>query len=118
MALIYAAAALVMAPGLSLADPPSPLSRSELVDAWGSILYCQAIYEEPAVRARVYRGDRNHCDSAQAVLAGMAENIGNAAQSERIAREAARKAAAIRYNTPSLDDAVTACRQQCRNFKR
>ena len=109
---LTAIAMLVLAPGQLPADSDGELSRSELVDAWASILYCQSIYEEPSVRGRVYKGDRDDCNAAQEHLSATAEDRGPGAEIEHIARDAAQKAAAIRYNTLSLDDAVTACRRQ------
>lgn len=111
-----AAATLAGSSLAGAAEEPPPFSRTELVDTWGSILYCLAVYEEPGVEGRIYQGDLRSCETAGQVVAGIARRDYSEPEVQQIALEAGRKASIIRYNTRSIQDAVFACRQQCRNL--
>jgi hypothetical protein len=91
-------------------------SRMDIVDTWGSVLYCQSIYQEPDIRGRVYPGDLQACDDSHRLMVDMVKRDYSSQERQEIARDAMKKASAIRHNTRSAQDAVGACRQQCRKL--
>lgn len=91
-----------------------PATATELIDTWASVKYCQGIYQEPAVRGRIYEGDLLDCDKSDRLLHWISRSRAAAVDQELLAAGAARKAAAFRHNTLSVQHAVTACREQCR----
>ncbi len=113
---LFVLAAAILIPLTSSFATTLPSTTTELVDTWGSVLYCQGIYKEPDVRGRIYAGDLQACDKSDRLLRWLAE--ANYSQSERkmLEQGTSRRAAAIRYNTRSVQDAVTACRQLCRGL--
>lgn len=93
-----------------------PESDPELIDIWGSVLYCGAIYDEPAIRDRIYQGDRQSCAQASEKLAMHAQQSRSLEETRTIFDHASHKAAVIRYNTRSVQEAVAACRELCRSY--
>ena len=91
-------------------------SRMDIVDTWGSVLYCQSIYQEPDIKGRIYSGDLQACDESHSLMVDMVNRDYPPRERQEIARDAMKKASAIRYNTRSAQDAVGACRQQCRKL--
>lgn len=91
-------------------------SRMDIVDTWGSVLYCQSIYQEPDIRGRIYPGDLQACDDSHRLMVDMVNRDYPSQERQEIARDAMQKASAIRHNTRSAQDAVGACRQQCRKL--
>jgi hypothetical protein len=91
-----------------------PASTAQLIDMWGSVKYCRAIYAEPQLRSRVYAGDHASCEKAEGILRDLMTSDYPVGDWQHISLAAEQKAAAIRYNTRSVNEAVTACRQQCR----
>ena len=105
---------LVCAPLCASNELPS--SKSELVDIWGSVLYCRAIYEEPNISGRIYDGDRQSCNEANRRIAAHAQRSYSQTDTRAVFEHAKHKAAVIRYNTRSVPEAVTACRELCRSY--
>jgi len=93
-----------------------PGSESDLVDVWGSVLYCKAIYDEPNISGRIYEGDRESCNEAHRKLGMHTLESFAEEESRTIFEQAQRKAAVIRYNTRSVQEAVAACRELCRAY--
>jgi hypothetical protein len=93
-----------------------PDSQSELVDVWGSVLYCRAIYDEPAIRDRIYEGDRESCNEAHRTIGMHALDSWPEEDTRAVFEHAQHKAAVIRYNTRSVQEAVAACRELCRAY--
>lgn len=111
-----AVAGLLTSAPAAVAEKLPLFSRTDLVDTWGSLIYCQGIYEEPDVRGRVYQGDLQACSESGQRIKGLVNRDYSPAQARQIALDSARKAAAIRHNTRSIQDAVAACRKQCRTL--
>ena len=97
------------------AEPPL-FSRTDIVDTWGSVLYCQSIYQEPDIKGRIYPGDLQACDESHRLMVDLVNRDYPPRERQEIAGDAMKKASAIRYNTRSAQDAVGACRQQCRKL--
>jgi hypothetical protein len=116
--LLRPAAFLALVVSCPAASETHAMERSQLVDAWSAVIYCRNIYEEPDIRGRIYPGDRNSCEAAHANLGRMALSGRPPEEAQAIAAEAGQKARVIRYNTRSAQDAVPACRQQCREFEK
>jgi hypothetical protein len=106
--------ALFYSPASAENQPPS--SPAELVDIWGSVLYCRAIYEEPNISQRIYDGDRQSCAVAHRALGSHTLNSYPETQARDLFDQAQRKASIIRYNTRSVQEAVAACRELCRPY--
>jgi hypothetical protein len=98
------------------ADISLPESKSELIEVWSSVLYCRSIYEEPDIRGRIYDGDRNSCNEANRSMASHTQSNHPEAEARTVFESAQKKAAVIRYNTRSVQEAVTACRELCRSY--
>jgi len=107
---------LIIASGPLFAANTMPETESELADVWGSVLYCRAIYDEPAIRNRIYQGDRDSCNNAHRMLGMHALETFSDDSSQAIFGQAQRKAAVIRYNTRSVQEAVGACRELCQGY--
>lgn len=105
---------IVMAP--LYAANTLPETDSELIDIWGSVLYCRAIYEEPDISGRIYQGDRDACNEAHRSLGMHALEAWPDEEVRTLYDHAQHKAAVIRYNTRSLQEAVGACRELCRAY--
>ena len=93
-----------------------PDTQSELIDIWGSVLYCRAIYDEPEISERIYGGDRESCNEAHRSLGMHALDSWPEEDAQAIFGHAEHKAAVIRYNTRSVQQAVAACRELCRAY--
>jgi hypothetical protein len=93
-----------------------PETPAEIQDSWSSIFYCQDIYQEPEVKGRVYPGDLQSCDKADKLIRWSISSLYSPQNRQILEQNARNKSGAIRYNTRSLHEAVTACRQQCRQF--
>lgn len=91
-----------------------PETMADFQDTWSSVFYCRKIYQDAAVRNRVYAGDLQACENADALIRGMAESRFSTQDRQIVEKNAVNKSNAIRYNTPSVQEAVAACRQQCR----
>ena len=104
------------APGLQAQDPVVLESREDLVDAWSALMYCQSALREPEVSGRVYPGDLERCDQAGQVLVDRLKPNYEQKELAVMRQEAANKARAAAANTRDLQEAVTACRQQCRGM--
>lgn len=98
------------------AGNPPPDSQSDLIDIWGSVLYCRAIYEEPDIRGRIYEGDRESCNEAHRSLGMHALDSWPEEEVQTVFEHAQHKSAVIRYNTRSTQEAVAACRELCRTY--
>lgn len=91
------------------------LSRVELKDQWGQVLFCQFIYKMPEVKPRLYDFDTEQCNAA-------AQWIGNLAskyplQEQRVLKlQAEKHASRLSYNASEPYHAVPACRQYCRKL--
>ena len=93
-----------------------PQSPAEVQDTWGSVFYCQEIYGEPRVKGRVYPGDLQACEKSDALIRWSISSRYSPEDRQVLEQNARNKAAAIRYNTRSVEEAVQACRQQCREL--
>lgn len=93
-----------------------PRSQSELIDVWGSVLYCRAIYEESDISGRIYEGDRESCNEAHRSLGMHALDLWPEEEVQTVFEHAQHKSAVIRYNTRSTQEAVAACRELCRAY--
>jgi hypothetical protein len=98
------------------AGNPLPGNQSELIDIWGSVLYCKAIYDEPDISGRIYEGDRKSCDEAHRSLGMHALDSWPEEEVQAVFEHAQHKSAVIRYNTRSIQEAVAACRELCRAY--
>jgi hypothetical protein len=65
---LFVLAAAILIPLTSSFATTLPSTTTELVDTWGSVLYCQGIYKEPDVRGRIYAGDLQACDKSDRLL--------------------------------------------------
>lgn len=106
----------IMATAALDADNALPDTQSELIDIWGSVLYCRAIYDEPEISERIYQGDRTSCDDAHRSLGMHALDSWPDEEVQAIFGHAQHKSAVIRYNTRSIQEAVSACRELCRAY--
>jgi hypothetical protein len=93
-----------------------PDTQSEMIDVWGSVLYCQTIYEEPEISERIYRGDRESCNEAHRSMGMHALESWPEEEVRTVFEHAQHKSAVIRYNTRSVQEAVAACRELCRAY--
>lgn len=93
-----------------------PVTPAEILDSWSSILYCQRIYQEPEVKGRVYQGDILSCENSDKLIRWVISNRYSLQNRQVLEQNAVNKSAAIRYNTRSVQEAIMACRQQCREF--
>lgn len=93
-----------------------PATPTEIQDSWSSILYCQRIYQEPELEGRVYQGDILSCEKSDKLIRWIISNRYSPQNRQVLEQNAVNKSAAIRYNTRSVQEAVMACRQQCREF--
>lgn len=98
------------------AGNPLPGNQSELIDIWGSVLYCRAIYEEPDISGRIYEGDRDSCNEAHRSLGMHALDSWPEEEVQTVFEHAQHKSAVILYNTRSTQEAVAACRELCRAY--
>ncbi len=98
------------------AGNPLPGTESELIDIWGSVLYCRAIYDEPDISSRIYAGDRESCSVAHRSLGMHALDTWPEEDVRTLFGHAEHKAAVIRHNTRSVQEAVAACRELCRAY--
>jgi hypothetical protein len=95
-----------------------PTAPVEIQDTWGSILYCQALYEEPQIKGRVYPGDHEDCRNADALMRWSISRGFGLADQAALEKAAKAKSRVIRHNTRDTQAAVQACREQCRVFAR
>ena len=93
-----------------------PKTPTEIQDAWSSILYCQAIYQEPDVKSRIYAGDLESCEKSDALIRWSISRQYSPQDRQILERNARNKSTAIRYNTRNVQEAIMACRQQCRQY--
>ena len=93
-----------------------PANPAEIQDNWSSILYCQKIYQEPEVKGRVYQGDILSCENADQLIRWMISSRYSSHNRQVLEQNAIGKSAAIRFNTRNVQEAIMACRQQCREF--
>ena len=93
-----------------------PETPSEIQDAWSSVLYCQTIYQEPDVKDRIYAGDLQSCEKADSLIRWLISRDFSPRDRHTLEQNARNKSGAIRYNTRSVQDAIMACRQQCRHY--
>ena len=107
---------LALLPAVLHAVNTLPESESEAIDVWGSVLYCQAIYDEPGVSDRIYEGDRNSCNEAHRSLGMHVLDTFPEEDAQTLFEHARHKASVIRYNTRSVQEAVAACRELCRSY--
>ncbi len=88
------------------------LSRIELKDKWGQVLFCQQIYKMPEVMPRLYDFDTEQCDSAALLVGDLASK--HSTQEQQILKaQAENHAIALSYNTSEPYLSVPACRQFC-----
>jgi hypothetical protein len=93
-----------------------PENPEEVQDTWGSVFYCQEIYGESSVKGRVYPGDLQACEKSDALIRWSISSRYSLKDRQVLEQNARNKATAIRYNTASVQEAVQACRQQCRGL--
>jgi hypothetical protein len=85
-----------------------PTNPADIQNVWGSVLYCQNIYSEPGVSGRVYPGDLQDCEKADALLRWSVSQQYGPGDKETLERFANKKAGVIRYNTRDVQQAVGA----------
>ena len=101
---------------LAVAGEDLPQTPVEIQDSWSSIFYCQEIYQEPDVKGRVYAGDLQSCEKADQLIRWSISHRYSPRDREILEQNARNKSVAIRYNTRSVQEAIMACRQQCRHY--
>lgn len=93
-----------------------PGTPAEIQDVWSSVFYCQEIYQEPEVKDRIYTGDLESCEKSDQLMRWLVSRRYSAKDRQLLEQNARSKSRAIRYNTRSVQEAITACRQQCRQY--
>jgi len=107
---------LILASQPVMAGGELPETQVEIQDSWSSIFYCQAIYQEPDVKGRIYAGDLQSCEKADSLVRWVISQRYSPREQEILEQIARNKSNAIRYNTRSVQEAIMACRQQCRQY--
>jgi len=93
-----------------------PESPDEIQDSWSSIFYCQEIYQEQNVKGRIYPGDLQSCEKSDRLIRWLISTRYSPRDRQVLEQNARNKSGAILYNTRSVQEAIMACRQQCRQF--
>jgi len=106
----------VLVPCLSLAQDSSA-RREGIRDTWASVIYCQQLYANPQLTVSIYPGDRRSCELADEQMQRIVAESFSASDQLIIENNARAKARAIRSSTPNNNQAVMACRQQCRTLE-
>lgn len=97
---------------LLTAAEPAQLSRIELKDKWGQVLFCQKIYQMTEVKPRLYDFDTEQCDAAEQLVQDF---ISKYPRSDRQALkiDAEEHARALSHNSSEPYHSVPACREYC-----
>ena len=93
------------------------LSKTDIKEKWGQVLFCQAIYKMPEVKPRLYDFDIEHCNKAGQLMTDLVARYSTPEQ-QKLRYEAERHAAALSYNTAEPYHSVAACREYCREVAR
>jgi hypothetical protein len=106
----------MLVPCLSPAQDMSA-RREGIRDTWASVIYCQQLYANPQLTVSIYPGDLRSCELADEQMQKMVAESFTASDRLIIENSARAKARAIRSSTPNNNQAVMACRQQCRTLE-
>jgi hypothetical protein len=111
---LLALSGLILLSPLSAQGPP--LTQRDVEDTWSSVFYCQNLYREPEIKMRIYENDTQACRKSDSLVRWVISTRWSPADREILERNSMGKAGAIRYNTRSPQEAVTACRNRCRQL--
>ena len=92
------------------------LTRTELKDKWGQVIFCQEIYTMPEVRTRLYDFDIEQCAAASQLIGALAAKYTPSDQ-QTMKLQAEKHATALSYNTSEPYHSVSACRQYCKKLE-
>ena len=95
---------------------PTPSTSSRSSTTWSSVFYCQNLYREPEIKPRIYENDTLACRKSEGLVRWVISTRWSRADQQILERNSMSKAGAIRYNTRSPQEAVTACRNRCRQL--
>lgn len=108
------ALAVLFSSPLAAGDIDQP-SWDETRAEWGQLLFCQRIYQLPAVGSRLYDFDVEQCDKAGQVMLN-AVAIYSPQDQVQLKNQAERHAFALSKNTAEPYHSVPACRSYCREL--
>jgi hypothetical protein len=91
------------------------LGKTETMEKWGQVLFCQRIYKMPEVKPRLYDFDIEHCEKAGQLITDVVSKYSKQEQ-EQLKYRAERHAIALSYNTSEPYHSVAACRAYCREL--
>jgi len=91
------------------------LSKTDIKEKWGQVIFCQSIYKMPEVKSRLYDFDLEQCNAAgQLALEVVAKYTPD--EQRGLKFQAEKHARAISYNTSEPYHSVSACREYCRKL--
>ena len=93
------------------------LSKTDIKEKWGQVLFCQTIYKMPEVKPRLYDFDIEHCNKAGQLMTDLITRYSTPEQ-RQLRYESERHAAALSRNTSEPYHSVAACREYCREVAR
>lgn len=93
------------------------LSKTDIKEKWGQVIFCQTIYKMPEVKPRLYDFDIEHCNKAGQLMTDVVSRYSTPEQ-QQLRYEAERHAAALSRNTSEPYHSVVACREYCREVAR
>jgi len=99
----------------STAGDINQLGRTETMETWGQVLFCQGIYKMPEVRSRLYDFDIEHCNQAGQLVTQVLAKYPKQEQ-EQLRSQAERHAVRLSRNTSEPYHSVPACRAYCREL--
>jgi len=114
--LIFALLLILFSTSLAAVDPDS-LSKTDIKEKWGQVLFCQAIYKMAEVKPRLYDFDIEHCDKAGQLMTDLVARY-SAPEQKQLKYQAERHATALSYNTSEPYHSVAACREYCKEVAR
>jgi len=91
------------------------LNKTETMEKWGQVLFCQRTYKMPEVGSRLYDFDVEHCDKAGLLMLEVVAKYTKQEQ-EQLKDRAERHAVALSRNTSEPYHSVPACRAYCREL--
>ena len=91
------------------------LNRTQTMEKWGQVIFCQRTYKMPEVRSRLYDFDVEHCDKAGLLMTELVAKYPKQEQ-EQLKHQAERHAVALSRNTSEPYHSVPACRTYCREL--
>jgi hypothetical protein len=91
------------------------LNRTQTMEKWGQVIFCQRTYKMPEVRSRLYDFDVEHCDKAGLLMTELVAKYPKQEQ-EQLKHQAERHAVALSRNTSEPYHSVPACRAYCREL--